>query len=411
MTSVWLNVFGLTEKGVAGMDRDAIASLSKAQLVIAPERVLPEINALSGFEGEAMTWPQPFLDIIPLLEKRRGENVVICATGDPLWYGAASTLQRYFSSEEMCITPAASGFQWASARMGWPQHELRSLTVHGRPHENVLKYIAPKARLLVIAHDRQSPGKIAKLLDGAGYGDATMTILGHIGGAEETRHQSRVGDWHDAEHDIPDFHVMAIECPASVQGFLPLAPGLPDHAFDSDGKLTKSEVRAATLSALNPHDGGILWDLGCGSGAIGIEWMRAANNSMAYGVDDRQDRLDVASGNAIRLGVPMWQAVCAKLPQGLEDLPDPDSVFIGGGLTVELVGQVLSRLRPNGRLVVNTVTLESEAVLLSLWQDHGGDLKRIAVSRADPVGPFHGWRPLMPVTQWVLTKSGVKEAK
>jgi len=130
--------------------------------------------------------------------------------------------------------------------------------------------------------------------------------------------------------------------------------------------------------------------------------MRAANNARAFGLDNRQDRLDVAAGNAARLGVPEWQGICADLPHGLDDLPPPDAVFIGGGLTAELVGHVRTRLKPGGRLVVNTVTLESEAVLLSLWQRWGGELKRIAVSRAEPVGPFHGWRPLMPVTQWSL---------
>jgi len=126
----------------------------------------------------------------------------------------------------------------------------------------------------------------------------------------------------------------------------------------------------------------------------------------AIGIDNRQDRLEVAKGNAARLGVPEWQGLCADLPQGLADLDDPDAVFIGGGLSAALAAAVMLRLKPNGRLVVNAVTLESEALMLSLWQAHGGDLKRIAISRADPVGPYHGWRPLMPVTQWVFEKGG-----
>ena len=400
----WLRVIGLTEGGLDHVPQSYLDQVQTAALVIAPERVLPSVKAMAGFTGKAMTWPQPFLDIIPLLEDHRGKDVVILATGDPLWFGAASTLVRYFSPDEMIITPAASGFGWAAARMGWPMHLLRCLTVHGRPHETVLKHLGPGARLLVLAHDRHSPQKIAALLVAAGYGQAMITALGHIGGDAETRHQAMAQDWEKAGHDAPDFHVLAIACPSVVDGFLPLTPGLPDTAFDSDGKLTKAEVRAATLAALKPCDGGLMWDLGCGSGAVGIEWMRAAPFARAIGIDHRQDRLDVAAGNAARLGVPEWQGIRANLPEGLADLEDPDAVFIGGGLSAEVAAEVLTRLKPGGRLVVNAVTLESEALMLSLWQAHGGDLKRIAVSRADPVGPFHGWRPFMPVTQWILEK-------
>ena len=407
MTNAWLQVIGITEKGLTALPTGDQSKITDADLVISPERFLKDIQNLDGFKGDAMTWPQPFLDIIPLLQQRLGQKVVVCATGDPLWYGAASTLARYFSPDDMEITPAASGFQWAAARMSWPLHSTRCLTVHGRPHETVLKYLAPSARLLVIAHDRQTPDHLARLLTAAGYGEAHLTVLGHIGGSNETCHQASAKDWQDQspqapDFHIPDFHILAITCPDVAMGFLPLTPGLPDDAFQSDGKLTKAEVRAATLAALKPCDDGILWDLGCGSGAVGIEWMRAAANARAFGLDNRQDRIDVAAGNAARLGAPEWQGICADLPQGLDNLPAPDAVFIGGGLTAELVGHVRTRLKPGGRLVVNTVTLESEAVLLSLWQRWGGELKRIAVSRADPVGPYHGWRPLMPVTQWSL---------
>ena len=178
MTKPWLQVIGLTEKGVMALPAGDLSKIAGADLVISPDRFLDDIRHLNGFSGDAMTWPQPFLDIIPLLQEQRGQKVVVCATGDPLWYGAASTLARYFSADDMEITPAASGFQWAAARMGWPQHSIRCLTVHGRPHETVLKYLAPSARLLVIAHDHQTPDQIAGLLTMAGYGEAHLTVWG-----------------------------------------------------------------------------------------------------------------------------------------------------------------------------------------------------------------------------------------
>lgn len=404
----WLRIEGLTEQGIAALPLETHTALLKADLVIGPARILDDIAALDGFSGEVKPWPSPFLDVIPLLESYRGKSVMIFATGDPLWFGAASTLVRYFDHQDMIITPKPSGFQWAASRMGWPLDRAVCLTAHGRPHELVLKHLGPSHRLFILAHDGQSPQIIAGLLTGAGYGAAQITALGHIGG-DETRVDMTAQDWINANPSVPDFHVIAVACPDAVPHYLPCIPGLPDDAFQSDGKLTKAELRAITLARLKPSHGGMLWDLGCGSGAIGIEWMRAAPHARAIGFDLRQDRIDVAVGNAHALGTPEWKGILldySKAPDdALKDFTDPDAVFIGGGLTETLVETVLKRLKKGGRLVANTVTLESEATLSHIWSQHGGQLSRINIARAEPVGRLHGWRSLMPVTQWHLEKN------
>jgi precorrin-6Y C5,15-methyltransferase (decarboxylating) len=415
---IWIDVIGLGEtqrrSGLTRIDADTLAALQGADLVVGAKNLSDDVRKIEGFGGAYQPWPVPFLDIIPLLEEYRGRSVVILATGDPLWYGAASTLVRYFSNDDMRITPTPSGFQWAASRMCWPLHSARTMTVHGRHHEAVLKFLQPSARILILAHDRNSPLTLARLLVAAGYEDALITALGHIGGGAETHHEALARDWaKDGDTDggtdfpaVPDFHVIAITCPDVVCGFLPLTPGLADDAFQSDGKLTKAETRAATLAKLKPQDGGLLWDLGCGSGAVGIEWMRAVANGRTIGIDHRDDRLSAARRNAFRLGVPEWQGLCLDLPDGVADLPDPDAVFIGGGLTLALADIVFKRLKHGGRLVINAVTLESEQVLLHLWGEYGGDLSRIAIARAEPIGGLHGFRPLMPVTQWAVVKHG-----
>ena len=412
----WLTVMGIGEDGLAGLKPEHRQKTLDARLVVAAKRHVAELKAEKAFAGKALPWPSPFLDIIPMLKSHRKKPVVILATGDPLWYGAASTLVRYFEPEEMAIHPTSSGFQLAAARMGWPMHTVECLTVHGRPPETILPHLAPRARLLVLAHDRHSTSTLAAMAIAAGFGTARVTALGHIGGNDETRQEETANAWAKGRSRInlpPDFHVVAIECPSGYAsnhpgGFLPKVPGLPDEVFQSDGKLTKSEVRAVTLARLGPHSGGMLWDLGCGSGSIGIEWMRAARGAMAIGIDTREDRLAVAKSNALRLGVPQWEGQHGILPKAIKGLPDPDAVFIGGGLSRELVKAVLRRLPLGGRLVVNAVTLESEELLLGLWKEYGGDLVRISSSRAEAIGGMHGWRPLMPVTQWSLAKSGPK---
>ena len=415
----WLTVIGIGEDGLAGLTPELLQKVLNAELVIASQRHLDEFTAGLDLVGRTMLWPSPFLEIIPVLTSHRKKRVVLLATGDPLWYGAASTLVRHFDTDEMDIHPAPSGFQLAAARMGWPMHTVTCLTVHGRPPETILSRLAPKARLLVFAHDRRSTAKLAMMAVAAGFGNAKITALGHIGGKNETRQEETANAWakgRSGTKNPPDFHVVAIECPSGhisspSGGFLPRVPGLPDEAFQSDGKLTKSEVRAATLARLAPHPGGLLWDLGCGSGSIGIEWLRAAPGTTAIGIDSRKDRLSVARTNAKRLGVPEWEGQLGTLPDAVKGLPNPDAVFIGGGLSRELVKTVSRRLPLGGRLVANAVTLESEELLLSLWKEYGGDLVRISTSRADPIGNMHGWRPLMPVTQWSLVKSVEKPRK
>jgi precorrin-6Y C5,15-methyltransferase (decarboxylating) len=182
-------------------------------------------------------------------------------------------------------------------------------------------------------------------------------------------------------------------------------PGLPDDAYDHDGQLTKREVRAVTLAHLAPRPGELLWDVGAGNGSIGVEWLRAHRTCRAVAVEADEARAGRIGANAEALGVPSLQVVHGRAPEALAGLPAPDVVFIGGGITNPgVLDACWGALRPGGRLVANAVTLEAEAALVAARDRHGGDLTRIEVSRAAPLGGFTGWRPAMPVTIWSTTK-------
>jgi precorrin-6Y C5,15-methyltransferase (decarboxylating) len=253
------------------------------------------------------------------------------------------------------------------------------------------------------------------MLAARGYGASTLTVLGNLGGLDETRDQGTAEDWaaHDPAPSLPRLNTLAVECIGTPSRLLPRGPGLPDEAFEHDGKMTKREVRAVTLSRLMPARGGVLWDVGTGCGSVAIEWMRAAPDAVAIGFDTRADRLAMARRNARTLGVPRLALVEGRAPAVLAGIaapegtkPDfrrPDAVFIGGGLSRETVMAARAALAPSGRLVANAVTLESEALLIALHAEMGGDLTRLSVARAEPVGGLTGWRPAMPVTQWSLT--------
>lgn len=398
----WLHIIGIGEDGMDGLSPAARELIEGAEVIIGGDRH----HALSpNATAERLKWPSPFDAMIDEIKRHKGRRLVILVTGDPLWYSVGARILKAIPADEITFHPQLSAFQWAAARMGWSLADAATLTVHGRPAEQAIPFFAPSARLFLLTKGADTPGEIAALLTGQGYGESRLSVLGALGGVNETRLDGRAADWAETPPDAPAFHTLAVECRADEDAALiPRGPGLPDDAFTHDGKMTKQEVRAATLAKLWPRRGAMLWDIGAGCGSVGIEWMRTARDAQAIGLEPSAARRELAEANARKLGAPRLKLIDAKAPDGLAGLPTPDAVFIGGGLSEAVVDACLAALPRHGRLVANAVTLESEATLIALHKKHGGDLVKIAVSRAEPVGPFRGWRPLMAVTQWSLVK-------
>ena len=349
-----------------------------------------------------LAWPHPFDALIDTIEGLRGRRVVVLATGDPLWFSVGARIGRSIDPSELIYHPQLSAFQLAAARMGWSLPDVETLTVHGRPVEQMIAFIQPDARLLVLTTGAETPGQIARFLTDRGFGGSRMTVLAAMGGKDEQRFDGTADSW---DHTVPAFNTLAVECIAAPDAaLLPRVPGLADSLFQSDGTMTKQEVRAATVAKLMPMRGALLWDIGCGCGSVAIEWMRAARYARAVGIEPRADRRAMAAANALALGVPKLELIEGSVPDALEGLDAPDAIFIGGGLSRETFDAAWAALRPLGRMVANAVTLESEVELIALHRAHGGDLVKLSVHRAEPVGRLTGWRPLMPVTQWSLVK-------
>ncbi len=398
MSKTWLNIVGIGEDGVGGLSPAARSSLNSADILIGGTRH----HALTGeITAERVTWPSPFDAMIETIASLRDKQVCVLVTGDPAWFSAGVKIASHFKPDEVSIHPHVSAFQLAASRMGWALQDVVTLTVHGRPVETVLPELFPGARLVLLTNDSSTPAQIAGLLVDRGFGGSRMTALSHMGGPHEKTLNGTAGGWSGSPED---FHTLCVECLADSDAqVLPRGPGLPDDAFEHDGKMTKSEVRAISLSRLAPRPGDLLWDIGCGCGSVAIEWMRMAGNARAIGMDPHADRREVARRNALKLGVPGLQLIDAVAPAGLAGLDAPDAVFIGGGASMATVDACLSALKPHGRIVANAVTLESEQILSTVHDRHGGQLVRLSVARAEPVGRYHGWKPFMAVTQWSKT--------
>ncbi len=401
MSAPWLAIIGIGEDGVEALGPAARTLIAGAALVVGGARHLA--LAAGAVRGETMRWPSPLADALPAILARRPAPVAVLASGDPFCHGVGSVLARHVDAGEMLCLPAPSAAALACARLGWAAQETALLSVCGRPIEALLPALQPGARLLVLSADRRSPAAVAALLAGRGFGRSRLHVLEALGGPD-ARHRTLRADAAMPE-DVGPLNLLGIELVAGPDArVIPLATGLPDGMFEHDGQLTKREVRAATLSALSPRQGEVLWDVGCGAGSIAIEWMLRHPANRAIGLEPRPDRAARAARNALSLGVPGLEVRIAAAPAGLDGLPAPDAVFVGGGATVPGVLEACrAALRAGGRLVANAVTIETEAVLFDAHARHGGSLARLSVERLDAVGRMHGFRPAMTVTQYAWT--------
>ncbi len=395
----WLHIVGIGEDGIDGLNPATRAVVEAAEVLIGGDRH----HALAQKIGaKRISWPSPFDALIEELAKLRGKRVVVLASGDPLWYSVGTKIGDKIDPSEITYHPQVGAFQLAAARMGWSMADLETLTVHGRPVEQMIAFIQPDQRLIILTTGAETPSQIAAFLTARGFGKSRMTVLANMGGKNESRFDGLAQNW---SHEVPPFNTLAVDCVAATDAaLLPRVPGLADDLFQHDGTMTKQEVRAVTLAKLMPMRGALLWDIGTGCGSIAVEWMRAARYARAIGIEPRADRRAMAAANALALGVPKLELVQGTAPDALNGLPAPDAIFIGGGLSREAFEAAWSKLRPLGRLVVNTVTLESEAILHELQRQYGGDLVKLQISRSDKIGKLTGWKPLRPVTQWSLIK-------
>ncbi|MEU6678980.1 precorrin-6y C5,15-methyltransferase (decarboxylating) subunit CbiE [Streptomyces sp. NPDC046925] len=398
-----VSVVGIGADGWGGLPGAARTALAEAQVLIGGQRqldLLPEECA-----GRRVPWPSPLRPAVPgLLAAHAGSRIAVLASGDPMFYGIGRALTEILGPDGLRILPHPSSVSYACARVGWPLEDTEVVTLVGRPAARLAAALHDGRRVLVLSADATTPAVVAELLREQGFGPSPVRVLEQLGGENEACVEGTADTWAHPPGD--PLNVIAIECRRDPEALrLGAVPGLPDTAYEHDGQLTKRHVRAATLGVLAPAPGELLWDIGGGSGSVAIEWMRTHPSCRAITVERDPVRAQRIERNAAHLGVPALRVISGRAPESLGELPTPDAVFIGGGLTVPgLLDACWEALPAGGRLVANTVTLESEALLTERYRRHGGDLVRLAVAHAVPVGGFTGWRQAMPVTQWSVRK-------
>jgi precorrin-6Y C5,15-methyltransferase (decarboxylating) len=402
MSGRWLTIVGIGEDGVDGLSAAARARLGEAELVVGGRRHLALAERL--IRGRILAWPSPLADAFPAILAQRGRNVVVLASGDPFCHGVGTALAALVPAPEMRCFPLPSAFALARARLGWAAEETAALSFCGRPLAALAPLLQPGACVLALSADAATPAAVAGLLRAHGFGASAMHVMEALGGPNE-----RVRATTAAGFDLGDVHplnLVALDLRADPGArVIPLASGLPDALFEHDGQFSRRETRAVTLSSLAPRRGELLWDVGAGSGAIGIEWMLRHPANRAIAIEADPERVARIARNAASLGVPGLRVVAGAAPAALAELPAPDAVFLGGGAhRPGVIEAAWHALKPDGRLVANAVTVETEAALLAARARLGGSLLRLSVERLDAVGAMHAYRPAMTVTQLLAVK-------
>ena len=395
-----LTIIGVTADGE--MSREGRRHLERVKPIFGSPRLL-KVTRTPEARAEAIRWKNGTEATLEMLARQK--RAAILASGDPMFYGLGSSLASRLGEGRVRAIPSPSAASLAAARLGWPLERVAVVCLHGSSPERRLaalgKYLANGRKIFVLTDNRRDSAKIAEFLCQRGYDESVLHLLEELGGGGE-----RITSFAMARKALNSkataINIVAISC---VRGdFDPTAQtfGIRPEQYQSDrGQISKPPVRSATLAALAPTCGQLLWDIGAGSGSVAIEWMRSAAHSEAIAIEANRRRAAQIRRNAERLGVPQLRVVNAAAPGALAGLPRPDAVFIGGGDKNEETCARIRRLLPKGgRLVATAVTLPSQTALVNQYRSHGGELSRLQIENAEKLGEKLIWRSALGALQY-----------
>jgi precorrin-6Y C5,15-methyltransferase (decarboxylating) len=414
-------IVGVLDDGIASLGAKALQHLQAAQLVIGGARTLQLFAAhiapdavqrdLSGALSQVPEWIRA-----AQAEHRR---VVVLATGDPLCHGIAAYLASRLCIEAIEVIPNVSTLQLACARLGLPWQDMKFSSVHARDAGDwvpgsppghglyaLLRDIRQHDRLAILTSPDNTPDRIARMLLAEGLAeDFEMAVAERLCQPEE-RIVSGMSVTSAAQMPFADPNVVLLwrtrlRAPQVLLG-------LPDASFEQrhpeKGLITKHEVRAVSLARLQLRADSVVWDIGAGSGSVGLEAARLCRNGHVYAIEKNVDDAAIVQRNRLAMGISNHTLLHGKAPEGLQDWADPDAVFVGGsgGELAELIALILQRLKPQGWLVMNFVTIENLGAAVDTLKRLGAnwDVLQLQASRSKPILHMHRMAAENPV--WIV---------
>lgn len=394
MANPWLSIIGIHPSGLDALSAAARRDLQEAGVVFGSPRHLE----LAQVGARGRLWPVPF-SVAPVLALRQQARVAVLVSGDPFHFGAGSTLARHLPAGEWRNHPQPSTFSWIAGTLGWPQEQIHCLGLHARSFDTLTPMLAEGQRFICLLRDGAAAQQIAAWLQQQGWGASPMWLVSHAGSDAQAMRAGTAAELASGLIDAPVPAPVAAAFEARGGNGFVQVPGRSIDSFVHDGQITKGPVRAMTLAALAPRTGERLWDLGAGSGSVAVEWCLAGGTAVC--VEQHAARAANIAENAARhaLDLQVLQADSLALLETLA--PTPQAVFVGGGFDCALFDALRARLRAPWRLVVNAVALETQALLMELHREWGGQLLQLQWSEVRPLGRMQSWHAARPVVQWV----------
>lgn len=414
-------LIGVLDNGAEGLSAQALRHVQEADVVIGGQRTLALFAAQLRPHAQTYDLSARLAQVPGWIEQARaaGQKTVVLATGDPLCHGIGKYLSDKLGRDALAVLPNVSTLQLACARLRLPWQDAAICSVHSKdagewtpgagPGHGLYALLQTLGRHHLIAlftSPENTPARIARMLQSEGL-DAhwRMAVVEKILQVDE-RVLPDLSIAQAAQQDFADPNIVLLWRTAPHRPEVQF--GLADESYlqrkPEKGLITKREVRAVSLARLQLRADSIVWDIGAGSGAVGLEAARLCPDGHVYAVEKNTEDVAIAGQNRERLHVTNYSLTQAKAPQGLETWPDPDAIFIGGsgGELQELVRLCLQRLRPDGWLVMNFVTLENQADALTALKACGAkwDVTQIQAARSQPILHMHRLAAENPV--WVV---------
>ena len=404
----WLTVVGIGDDGWDGLSVHAKGAVEQSGHIIGSVRQLRLLPDSMAQRGES--WSGNITALLERLKRAYKKHGTVCllASGDPMWHGLGASLSAHLDTEEFCVLPGVSSRSWAAARLGWALQEVFCLSLHNRSVNLLHSHITPRARLLLLSRDGDTPAMVAKLLCERGYGLSAIWVLEHLGGKHERIRKTSAKDFEFI--DIASLNVVAVEVSEHCDKNDAALFGLADDLFFHDGNITRRDLRAMALARLACPPGGLLWDVGAGSGSLSVEWMRLHHDNRAIAIEAREDRCRLIESNRDVFGIPELRICTGTAPQMFKGLPTPNAIFVGGGVSADgVLAASWDSLRTGGCMVAHAVSVEGEDALVKFRREVGGELLRVGCERLDALGSMEGWRPLRSVVMFSARKSGIRK--
>jgi precorrin-6Y C5,15-methyltransferase (decarboxylating) len=404
-----IHVIGVGNDGPESLTPRALTIVEKADILVGGQRLLdrfPHVPAERVKIGARVD------DVLAAVAARRTTSrVVVLATGDPNYFGITRALLRHVPAEDLEIVPNVSALQWAFAKAREPWDDAAFLTVHGRTMAGLAEAVRGQRKVCLFTDERNTPAAIARALLDAGLLEYRAVLCEDLGGVSEAVIRLSLEEL--ASRDAHPLNTLILLAPEMTAGPTPVAwtPGLTEDVFDQRkpklGLITKREIRVLSLARLALRPDSVVWDIGAGSGSVSVEGARLAPHGRVFAVEKNEDDVEIVRSNVEKFHVPHVTVLHATAPDRLDELPDPDAVFVGGsgGKLREILCIAAARLRPSGRIVVNAITLdtlhETVTVFRELRLQHEAIL--VSIARSKPLlnmMSFEALNPVYIVTAW-----------